>query len=268
MQIHHLRSATFVLELESSGEHVLIDPMLGAVRSLPGFDVLRQGLGNRNPTVELPDAAEAALDKVTAVLLTHLHPDHLDRAGAAFARDRGLPVYAHHADVRALRRKGLDLRPLGRGEPFLGGTAEAVPTRHGHGVLGWLMGRGVGWLLRFADEGSLYLTGDTVWTGAVRDTLVERRPDVVVAPAGGAWFGVGRPILLDLDEVVELVGHAPGEVVLNHLEALDHCGTSRAELRARLAAAGLSAHVPADGEVVRLRGDAPSVPSRHAPPVV
>lgn len=248
MQIHHLRSATFIL---STGEHrVLVDPMLGSVGSLPGFDVLGKGLGFRNPTVELPEGSDAALDAVTAVLMTHVHPDHLDRAGIDLVRDRGLPVYAHHNDISTLRGHGLDSRPLGRGEPFLGGTAEAIPTQHGHGFIGWLMGGGVGWLVQLPGEHPLYLTGDTVLTDAVRAVLVDRRPEVVVAPAGGAWFRVGRPILFELDELVELVRLAPGTVVLNHLEALDHCGVTREAVRARLAAEGLSAEVPDDGELV------------------
>ncbi len=63
------------------------------------------------------------------------------------------------------------------------------------------------------------------------------------------------------EEVWLVVEHGTPRVVGGHgrqaaLEALDHCGVSRSELRARLAREGLSAYVPEDGEVVDL-GRAP-----------
>ena len=87
MKIHHLRNATFVIE---SGDcHLLIDPMLGARGTLPAFARFRHK-PRRNPTVELPDGANAVLEKVTHGLITHCqtfgiralqHTDHLDTAG-------------------------------------------------------------------------------------------------------------------------------------------------------------------------------------------
>jgi hypothetical protein len=77
----------------------------------------------------------------------------------------------------------------------------------------------------------------------------------VVVHAGGARFDMGGPILMPLDEVVELVRLAPGRVVAVHLEALDHCRTTRAALRARLEREGLSSRVevPEDGQLVELQ---------------
>jgi len=80
--------------------------------------------------------------------------------------------------------------------------------------------------------------------------LLHDRPDVTVVHAGGACLDVGAPILMDLEEIMEVVRLAPGTIVATHLEALDHCPVSRAELRARCVAEGFAdrVRIPADGE--------------------
>lgn len=255
MKIHHLRNATLILTL---GERrLLVDPMLSPPGAFPGFKVL--GGGRRpNPLVAMPSEAEAALAQVTDVLITHEHPDHFDAAGVAWTRARGLPVWASSIDVPSLRRKGLDARELREGE--LGLSVEVIPTRHGRGFVGWMMGPVAGFYLAHPQEPSVYLTSDSVLTSAVLDALARLRPDVVVAPAGAANFGAGPDILFSVDELVTLARSAPGEVVFNHLEALDHCPTSRAGLRERMAAEGLGArvHIPRDGEALHFtrRADA------------
>jgi L-ascorbate metabolism protein UlaG (beta-lactamase superfamily) len=244
MKFHHLRNATALLTL---GEHrLLVDPMLAEAGSLPGFKMF--GAGRRpNPLVPLPPTAAEALASATGVLVTHEHPDHFDRAAIAWIRRRGLPVWASPIDAPNLRKKGLDVREVGDGA--LGLSIEIVPARHGRGPLAWLMGPVSGYWLAHPDEPSVYLTSDAVLTGAVLEAIERLRPDVVVAPAGAANMGAGGDILFSLDELVTLVRRAPGRVVLNHLEALDHCPTTREALRARMQAEGLleKVAIPDDG---------------------
>lgn len=75
-----------------------------------------------------------------------------------------------------------------------------------------------------------------------------------MAPAGSANLGFGGDILFSFPELLELAETAPRNVVFNHLEALDHCPTTRRELRDRLAEACLEnrTYVPEDGEVVEI----------------
>jgi L-ascorbate metabolism protein UlaG (beta-lactamase superfamily) len=115
-----------------------------------------------------------------------------------------------------------------------------------------MMGAVVGYYLAHPNEPSVYVTGDTVLTKEVLDALSRLRPDVVVAPAGAANFGIGGDILFSPDELVELARQAPGEVIFNHLEALDHCSITRAGLRQRMESEDLGArvHIPEDGEVM------------------
>ena len=247
MIIHHLRNASAVVQI---AEHrLLVDPMFSEPGSLPSFRFLARG-GQRNPIVPLPATSEAALEGVSGVLITHEHPDHLDRPGLAWIRDRGLPVWTNAVDAANLRRKGLEVRELVDGA--LGMRIETVTNRHGRGLVGWLMGPVAGYYLAHPDEPSLYLVGDAVLTDAVLDAIDRLQPDVIVAPAGTANFGLGD-ILFSVDELVTVARRAKGVLLLNHLEAVDHCRTTRLQLRARMAAEGLAdrVFVPEDGEALR-----------------
>lgn len=264
MQVHHIRSATLVL---SFGPHqLLIDPMLSAPGTMPGFKLF--GGGRRaNPLVPLPAGTDARLDTVTGVLITHEHPDHVDAAAIAWITARKLPVWASPADVPSLRRKGLDANVLRTGE--LGLSVEHIPSRHGPGLVGWLMGPVAGFYLSYPGEPSVYMTSDSVLCDRVLDALSRLRPELVIAPAGAANFGLGPSILFSQDELVTLIRRAPHGVVLNHLEALDHCPTTRQALRERLVAEGLidKVHIPRDGETLSFSRmhDVPHVPPGRGP---
>ena len=249
MQIHQLRNATAVLSI--GDRRVLVDPMLSEAGALPGFKLFGGGR-RRNPLVSLPSSADSALADVTDVLITHEHPDHLDAAGLEWIRSRDLPVWAPPVDVANLRRKGLDVRALEDGA--LGLSVEVVRSAHARGLLGFLLGPVHGVYLAHPDEPSLLLTGDSVLTDSVLEAVERLAPDVIVAPAGAADFGIGGRILFSVDDLVLLARRFDGHLVLNHLEALDHCPTTRSELRARFASEGLldRVSIPEDGEVVRV----------------
>lgn len=77
MNIQQVRNATIIVEY--GGKKILIDPMLGKKGCMPPFPFSRnQHL--RNPLHELPFPVEEMLKGVDAVLLTHLHDDHIDEA--------------------------------------------------------------------------------------------------------------------------------------------------------------------------------------------
>lgn len=221
---------------------------------MPGFKMFGGGR-RRNPLVAMPKQGEEALADVTGVVITHEHPDHFDKPALQWIRERDLPVWANAVDAKNLRRKGLDVRLLEDGA--LGMRVEVVPSRHGRGLLGWLMGPVAGYYLAHPDEPSVYLTGDSILTANVEDALARLQPDVVVAPAGSANMGLGGDILFSVDELVALTRGAPGTVIFNHLEALDHCPTRRDDLRQRMVDEGLAerVHIPDDGAEVVI--DAP-----------
>ena len=257
MFITQLRNATVLLEFQAAGRSIglLIDPMLAPRGSLPALrylSVRRQ----RNPIVELPAQADGLLGRVTHALITHCqrgHFDHLDNAGKRFLRERGIPVFCMPHDAAYLAQRGLQVQPLAgeARQPFaLGGQVTPIACVHGEGWVGRFMEHGHGYLLELPGEPSLYLAGDTVLTPQVRDCLVRLRPDVAVLPAGGARFDVGGEILMDAAEVAQAAQLTRGAVVVNHLEALDHCPTTRASVRALARQGGWAQRlwVPEDGE--------------------
>jgi len=225
--------------------------MLGDVGSTMGFKLFGAGY-RRNPIRPLPAVAAEAVRSATGVVLTHRHPDHLDREGMRMLRERKLPVYCTRHDERALRRDRLDARLLVEALP--GVHAEEITSRHGRGLMGVLMGAVARFTLAVAGEPSIHLVGDSVLTGTVKEALAHLAPDVVVMPAGAANMGVGGDILFSLDETCEVIRSVRGRVILNHMEALDHCPVTRDQARERVRAMGCGGRVfvPEDGEDLSL----------------
>src|SRR5215471_5769266 len=136
-----LGHATVVLDLD--GERIVTDPVL------------------RRRVVHLRRARAAkAPENATAVLLSHLHYDHLDVPSLrAFARE--LPVVVPRGGA-GLLRKFSDVRQIGPGESIeLGGLrVDAVEAEHdGRRRPGGPRGPALGYILR--GSRSIYFAGDT-----------------------------------------------------------------------------------------------------------
>lgn len=254
MRVTLLRNATLVVE--GAGQRLVVDPSLGSPGRRPPLSLFRSR-PRLNPTAPLAEGSGDRLAGITGGLVTHFrfgHADHLDAEGKRLLAGAGVPTACQPADARALRRAGIDARPLPHHQTahLFGGELTSVPALHGRGPVGRLMGPGVGFLLRLPGEPSLYLSGDTVLTNEVRTVLERERPEIAVIHAGGARLDIGSPILMTLDEQLEFVRLAPGRVIAVHLEALDHCGITRAKLDEALSAAGVSdrVDVPADGQTI------------------
>jgi L-ascorbate metabolism protein UlaG (beta-lactamase superfamily) len=255
MQLTQIRNATLLVDY--AGKRLLIDPLLAGRGAYPGF----AGTANShlaNPLVDLPVPLAALLD-VDAVLVTHLHLDHWDET-ARRTLPRGVPVFAQNgADADAIRADGFtDVRPLAADgdTPFDDGIRIArTGGQHGSdavmAAIGARMGEVSGIVLRHPDEPTLYIAGDTVWNAHVAAALETYDPDVVVLNCGDAQVpGLGA-IIMDLDDLGRVARAAPrAAIVASHLEAVNHCMLSRADLRAWLDGQGLRARVsvPEDGE--------------------
>ena len=111
--------------------------------------------------------------------------------------------------------------------------------QHGTGKIAEAMAPVSGFVLRAEGEPTVYVAGDTIWCDDVRAAIDEHAPDVVVVNASGARFNEGDPIVMTADDVVATARHAAGHVVAVHLEAINHCLETRADLLARLREEGL-----------------------------
>ncbi len=252
MRLILVRHATVLIEM--AGRRLMVDPMLdaagarGPVRGTPQE--------RPNPLVELPMPAAEAAAGVEAVLLTHTHVDHLDAAGVTSIAPETI-WFCQPEDVEDLEPIGLrDVRPvpLEGGLEWSGIRIERTGGRHGReeaAVQG--LGPVSGFVLRAEGEPTLYVAGDTVWCPEVETALARYSPDWVVLNAGGARFLSGGTITMEADDVIAVCRAAPAaRLVAVHMEAINHCLESRADLAGRLRAAGLGERVriPSDGETV------------------
>jgi L-ascorbate metabolism protein UlaG (beta-lactamase superfamily) len=240
-----IRHAT--LQLEIGGRRLLVDPMLGPAGSRPAIEGTPSP--RPNPLVELPEPSTRVVTWAEAVLVTHLHADHLDDLAGTLIGDR-LPVFCQPDDVPALLTWGLmQATPVGESLAWQDVTLVRTGGRHGTGEIGERMGPVSGFVVR-AGGRTAYVAGDTIWCDEVRDALATWTPDVVVVNAGAARFLEGDPITMDAGDVLAVREAAPEGcvVVAVHLESINHCLETRADLAA--AVAGRDVVIPADGETV------------------
>jgi L-ascorbate metabolism protein UlaG (beta-lactamase superfamily) len=232
-----VRNATLLLEL--GGRRVLVDPMLDDAGARPPVE--NTANERRNPLVPLSMAAADVVRGIDAALVTHLHRDHFDDTAARLL-PRDVPVFCQPEDEERLREHGLATRPIDETLAWDGLRLVRTQGRHGTGELGKALGPVSGFVV---DE--LYVAGDTIWCGEVEDAIARHRPRVAVVNGSGARFLEGDPIVMTTADVREVVARVPTVVVV-HLEAINHCVETRAEVRAAVP----EALVPEDGETLEL----------------
>lgn len=252
MKLYHLRNATLIIESED--KYILVDPMLGKKGSGLPFTLFRFK-PRRNPTVDLPENAENILQKVTHCVVTHLHPDHLDKDAEDFLKEKNIPVTCSIKDEKVLRKKGLNITQTldyWKEDAFLGGKIIGIPAIHGYGFIAKPMGNVMGFYIEIPNDRSIYISADTVYTEHVDKVLKEFQPEIAVLACGSAQLDFGQPLLMRMDELIQFVNNAPQKVLANHMEALNHCPTTRAQLKNELEKKGLldKVFIPNDGETI------------------
>lgn len=240
-----IRSAT--LRVQFGGQTLLVDPQLdpaGAREAVPNTPNPR-----RSPLGELPEPAQAVIAGIDAVLVTHLHRDHFDDTARELL-DRSLPLFCQPPDTERLHADGfIDVRPV-YGDAKLGDVLiSRTEGQHGTGEIGAQMAPVSGFVLAAAGEPTVYIAGDTILCDEVRDAVREFKPDVIVVNASAARFNTGGPIVMDNDDVVALARETEAQIVAVHFECVSHSTETRADLRERLRAEGLTGRVsvPEDG---------------------
>jgi len=239
MRLTLLRHATLLVEV--AGRRLLVDPQLDDMGARPAID----GTPNprRNPLVPLPLPAEEVVRGLDAVVVTHLHRDHLDETAERLL-PRDVPVLCQPEDEARLLGLGLAALPVADALDWRGLAVHRTGGRHGHGELADRLGPVSGFVL-----GPLYVAGDTVWCAEVEEAIGRHRPPAAVVNAGGARFTHGDPITMTPEDVREVAARVP-TVVAVHMGAINHCVVTRTELRAAVP----GVRVPEDGETLDLDG--------------
>jgi L-ascorbate metabolism protein UlaG (beta-lactamase superfamily) len=254
MQIHFLRHATLVLAIE--GVYILVDPMLSPAGAMP--PVANAANDHRIPLVDLPLAeVELAymLGHIDAVLVTHTHRDHWDPRAIELLRKQ-IPIFCQPEDEAKIQQAGFAVvHPIQTQYVWRGVEFQRTGGRHGTGEIGAQMAPVSGFVLRAAGEPTLYIAGDTIWCSEVEQALHSYQPDVAIVNAGAAQFLTGDPITMTAEDVAQVCRALPeSQVIAVHMEAVNHCLLTRADLSVRLEEQGLASRVliPGDGTLVEL----------------
>lgn len=238
-----IRHATLLLDIGDTT--FLVDPMLSPQDEMPTItdiptipDFLTTANQDRNPLVPLPDV-DLSYD---AVVVTHRHPDHWDEAAREeLAAD--VPLFCQPEEADAFTDEGFtDVRPVNDETTFDGVTIYRTPGLHGHGELAEGMGPVSGFVFEAAE--TVYVAGDTIWYEPVEEILDQYDPDLVVLNGGEAQFDQDEPITMGVEDINAVREATDAEIVVVHMEAINHCLLSREELRAETE----DVHVPEDGE--------------------
>lgn len=250
-----IRNAT--LKVQYGGKIILLDPMLGE----KGTSMSALG-ANKNPRVHLTMPVAEVLDKVDFVLLTHSHIDHYDEAAKKFI-SKTMPWYVQPADYDSVAVKDgfVNTRVISDSLCVDGITMIRINGSHGRGKLAEMMGTSSGYVLKAKNQPTLYIMGDCVWDEATQKAVARHRPDYIVVNSGGAVFpefskDLG-PIIPNEHEVMAMLKGIPAHIKLIavHMDAIDHCQTTRTILRNEAQHHGVDMNrliIPEDGEKVML----------------
>lgn len=256
MNIQLVRNATLVLEY--AGKKFLIDPMLAEKEAYPPFgpivgfpDAPRQDV--KNPINDLPMPIEQIILDIDAVIVTHLHLDHFDDvAKEVLPKDLQFFVQSEN-DATEIKKAGFaKVSVLPEEIVFEGITLTKTAGEHGRGKeLLEIAGPVMGVVLKHPEEKTLYVTGDTVWYEDVQTTINNHHPEVIVVNSGDNYFnGFESSLIMGKEDVYEVTKAAPdATIVAVHMEAVNHWGLSREELKHFSQEKGLTnVLVPDDGE--------------------
>ncbi|MCM3676570.1 MBL fold metallo-hydrolase [Peribacillus simplex] len=249
MYIKQIRNATLVVEY--AGKKFLIDPMLAEKGTYPPFpNSLRQD--QFNPLVSLPTSIENIIHDIDAVIVTHLHLDHFDEvAKEVLPKDIKMFVQ-NEEDATEVRNAGFqNVDVLQEDTVFEGIQLIKTKGEHGRGEILKLAGLVCGVVFKHSNEKTLYVAGDTVWYDAVQEVIDTNKPEIIAVNGGNNQFFEGGSLIMGKEDIYEVYKSAPNaQIIVSHMEAVNHWTLSKKELKSFLDEKGISSTVliPDDGE--------------------
>ena len=251
-----IRNAT--LKIQYAGKTILLDPMLGE----KGTEMSALGV-NLNPRVHLTMPVSEVLKGVDFVLLTHAHIDHYDPAAKRLI-SKNMPWYVQPADYDSVAVKDhfRNTTVIKENVNVGGITIIRIAGNHGRGNLCEWMGASSGYVIIADGQPTLYVMGDCVWNEVTQKAVKEHQPEYIVVNSGGAILPpmskTDGPIIPNEAETMQIIDDCPVNTrfIAVHMDAIDHCQTTRAILRNEARHHGTDMSrliIPEDGESITLK---------------
>jgi L-ascorbate metabolism protein UlaG (beta-lactamase superfamily) len=251
LQVQLIRNATLVIEY--SGKKILVDPMLspkGAIESWAGIQT--------NPTVELKVPIKDIVKSLDLVLVTHTHDDHFDKV-ASKTLDKSIALIHQPADKAFFEKERFtNATALQSSMLWNGINIHRIEAEHGSGEVLKLMGKTSGFVLEANNQPTIYIVGDAIWTDAIKENIRKFNPDYIIVNSGGAAIKgyENTPIIMDEAQTMALIAESGNaKVIAVHMDALDHCRTTRKSLSQKAAELNIGKDkliIPQDGAVISL----------------
>jgi L-ascorbate metabolism protein UlaG (beta-lactamase superfamily) len=239
VRLTHIGGPTALIEV--GDWRLLTDPTFD-----PPGESYRFGWGTGSKKLAGPAVAASDVGRIDAVLLSHdHHDDNLDPSGRALLPSAGsvlttIPgakrlggVARGLAPWASTRLEAADRPPL---------EVTATPCRHGPPLSRPLAGAVVGFAIRWdgQEHGALWISGDTVLYGGVRQVADRLRVGTALIHLGGVQFPITGPVRYTMTarDAVELCTLLePRTVIPIHYEGWGHFQEGRDEIDRTFAAA-------------------------------
>ncbi|SSY81007.1 MBL fold metallo-hydrolase [Alysiella crassa] len=257
----HIRNAT--AKIEYAGQTFLVDPFFAKKGSMAGFE----GTFNshlRSPLVDLPMSEREIVKGVDAVIVTHTHEDHWDKA-AQNAIPKHLPIFTQHEDdAQLIRSQGFKNVQVINGKAIFNGV-ELHKTGGSHGTVEMyanptfakILGEAMGVVIKKDGHATAYIVGDTVWTADVNKALHKFNPDYLIMNTGYARInGIAESIIMGTNDVLKATQIAPkAKIITVHMDTTNHNSVSREDMRKFVIGEKIQDKViiPKDGEIIDLK---------------
>ncbi|QMU26685.1 MBL fold metallo-hydrolase [Adhaeribacter radiodurans] len=246
-----IRNATLVIHY--AGQKILVDPMLSAKGALQSFAGIE-----RNPTVDLKMPTDEIVNALDLVLVTHSHPDHFDEAASKIL-NKSIKLINQPADADFFKKENFtNAVSLDNTTAWNNISIHRIEAQHGTGEVLKMMGKTSGYVLTAKNQPTVYIVGDGIWTEEIKKNIQKFAPDYIIVNSGGAVIPKFEktPILMDEEQTMALIRESgKAKIIAVHMNALDHCRTTRESLRKKAEELKISKDkllIPEDGETIEL----------------